>query len=90
MQYRTRREAAENGQAKYWTERPCKQGHITYRYTSTGSCAACRGNYRGLAQRRANEIAVERAMGKVSVSYIVHIDDKPALDKFVAALNLFR
>ena len=39
--YMERPEAVEKGMSQYTTGRPCKQGHLTYRYTVSGSCSAC-------------------------------------------------
>lgn len=37
-----RKLAKENGEITFSTGLPCKNGHITYRYTSTGACSACK------------------------------------------------
>ena len=40
--YLTPRQLAKAAnQSKYETGRPCKNGHIAYRYTNNGSCSAC-------------------------------------------------
>ncbi len=39
--YMERPEAVKKGMSQYTTGRPCKQGHLTYRYTVSGSCSAC-------------------------------------------------
>lgn len=36
-----RKDAKKLGLSKYTTGRPCINGHITHRYTSTGSCNEC-------------------------------------------------
>lgn len=36
-----RREAKEKGFKTYFTGQPCKHGHVTYRYTQSGTCAEC-------------------------------------------------
>lgn len=33
--------AARSGITKYYTGKPCKRGHVTYRYTASGMCAEC-------------------------------------------------
>lgn len=40
-------EAELIGQKLYFSPRPCKQGHISTRYTSNGNCVQCaRINYK--------------------------------------------
>jgi len=39
--YMERPEAVEKGMSQYTTGRPCKRGHLTYRYTVSASCSAC-------------------------------------------------
>lgn len=34
-------EAKANGQTKYFTGKPCRRGHVVYRYVSNGRCSAC-------------------------------------------------
>lgn len=37
----TRAEARKSGQNKYFTGKPCKNGHIAERYTASGTCQDC-------------------------------------------------
>lgn len=37
----TRQEARDTGSKHYFTGKPCKHGHISERFTSTGNCVAC-------------------------------------------------
>jgi len=37
----TRVEARKLGLSKYWTGQPCKHGHASQRYTSSGICCTC-------------------------------------------------
>ena len=41
MEITTRAYAREKGLKSYFTGQACKNGHLTYRYTQSGSCAAC-------------------------------------------------
>lgn len=41
MQLKTRKDAYDEGETKFFTGKPCKNGHITYRYVQSGSCADC-------------------------------------------------
>lgn len=38
---KTRKEAVAAGESQYYTGLPCKRGHITYRYTVSGTCSDC-------------------------------------------------
>jgi hypothetical protein len=37
----SRKDAIANGETKYFTNKLCKQGHLSYRYVSSGICASC-------------------------------------------------
>ena len=37
----SRSEAMSSGLTHYFSDRPCPRGHVTERYTSTGSCVVC-------------------------------------------------
>ena len=37
----TRQKALAHGLKKYYTGIPCRNGHLTYRYTASAACAAC-------------------------------------------------
>lgn len=41
MYPKTRKEAMQIGETKYFTSKPCIHGHISYRYTVSGACAEC-------------------------------------------------
>lgn len=41
MQIKTRNEARLSGDNVYFTGEECRNGHISYRYVSSGSCAQC-------------------------------------------------
>jgi len=36
-----RTEAIYHGENKFFTGKPCKSGHVEFRYTHSGTCAAC-------------------------------------------------
>lgn len=36
-----RKQAQNAGLKKYFTGRKCLKGHLTYRYTNSGSCSSC-------------------------------------------------
>ena len=37
----SRTEAIANGATKYFTNKPCSRGHVSYRYVASGTCSAC-------------------------------------------------
>lgn len=41
----TREDAYRSGQQRFFTGKPCKQGHLAQRYVSTGSCVECMTRY---------------------------------------------
>lgn len=41
----SRSDAIRRGLKQYFTNSPCKNNHISYRYTSSGSCSACIRSY---------------------------------------------
>lgn len=41
MNIKTRKRAMIDGENTYFTGRPCKNGHMTYRYVQSGSCYDC-------------------------------------------------
>lgn len=45
MEIISRSEARRRGLAQYFTGDPCRNNHISYRYTQSGSCSACVRSY---------------------------------------------
>lgn len=45
MQVISRKEAKAQGLKVYYTGTPCKNGHVSKRYVSSGKCASCRKKY---------------------------------------------
>jgi len=41
MKVVTRQEARDNGDAYYFTGKPCKHNHVSIRFTSNGTCVEC-------------------------------------------------
>lgn len=68
-----RKEAFIKGLVKYNTGKPCKHGHTSDRYTSTGGCIDC----------------LKGVLGgpRILVNCHVHPDDEPAVRLFVQSLN---
>lgn len=51
----TAKEARATGARHYFTGKPCKHGHVSNRYTSTGDCAACLDEQSKSPEGRARE-----------------------------------
>ena len=49
-------DAAVKGEPKYMTGKPCKHGHLSPRWTQTGSCCQC-GLEAGAARRSSFRLA---------------------------------
>lgn len=63
-----RKEAQRLGLTKFTTNRPCVNGHLTYRYTSTGSCSQCINGIRGADKPKTfNDRAKELRITALSV-----------------------
>jgi hypothetical protein len=58
MKIMTRKQAEALGESKYFTGEVCKNGHLSYRYTSSGTCESCIRGYNGV---RSAENSVARA-----------------------------
>ena len=81
----TRAEATTQGLKKYWDGKPCKNGHDTGRYTSSGVCIGCLNGYRKYTSA-ADLAAARLARGVVAVRVECHQDDQQAVHDFAAAL----
>ena len=55
-----RRSAAERGLTRYFTGRPCKNGHIAERMVSTMSCVECKNAHGRARYARNPEAAIEK------------------------------
>lgn len=65
---RTKEEALKSGEIRYFTGQPCRNGHIDWRYTSTGVCYECK-RQRMLRDYRKH---AKRVIGSVRKSYAKH------------------
>jgi len=85
---KTRREAAEAGESKYYTGKPCIHGHLGYRYTSSGICCACNvANARKYNKQMGRQINEHR---QGYFSYLLHPDDHAAALAYCQALDVQR
>lgn len=78
----SRQDAARLGRKTYRTGKPCKNGHDSFRYVSTGQCVAC------MSDRYAE--AVRQADKPRSVTYRLRASDVAEVNALVLALFLQR
>ncbi|MDN0126884.1 hypothetical protein QVO16_07905 [Yersinia massiliensis] len=62
MKIITRTDAAKVGLLKYYTGKPCRNGHLGERYTVNGSCVECNANHT-IAQRKRIKTLMAQANG---------------------------
>lgn len=85
---KTRKQAAEAGEDKYFTGRPCIHGHVGARYTSSGICCACNVAAATKYNKQMRQKMVARIQGHFS--YPSHPDDVAALLAYAQALDIQR
>jgi hypothetical protein len=86
----TRLAAAAAGLTRYNTGRPCRNGHVADRYTSTGNCSEClKDNNRQLAATLRQAKTPDTTGGRL-FTYRLHPDDHAAALAFCQALDLQR
>lgn len=66
----TRAEAQAKLLKTYFTGNPCKHGHVSERYTSTGACLACMDFHVANYQARQKKVskAISRAVRKATLT----------------------
>lgn len=84
----TRRQAADAGQKRYYTGRPCSKGHDAQRFVSTGVCVKCAADYVKSYNSKIRKTANAAAAGLFS--YPLHPDDVAAALAYCQALDLQR
>lgn len=88
MEVKTRRQAAADGDAKYWTGKPCSKNHESPRYTTTGICCRCNAEAARAYNARMRKAVNARAQGHFS--YALHPDDHAAALAYCQGLDLQR
>lgn len=88
MQIKTRKQAAFDGDSKYWTGKTCSKNHESPRYTSTGICCKCNAEAAKAYNARMRKTVSARAQGHFV--YLAHPDDHAALLAYAQALDLQR
>lgn len=93
-----RKEAKMLGLKTYMTGKPCKSGHLTYRYTSTGSCNQCINGIRNggnseTFSKRANDLRMtalstyNEALKSITAQYEYALASADKLDSRAAELR---
>lgn len=90
-----RKTAMLAGRNTYYTGKTCKNGHTTYRYSASGTCAGCVAAARGSAPAaRAPDLAAQPAPAHVDemieTRYRAYHIDSPALINASVALAVAR
>lgn len=85
---KTRRQAAEAGEKRYYTGKPCAKGHDSQRFTSTGVCIKCASGYVKEYNKRLNRETTARANG--AFVHPLHADDHAAARAYCQALDMAR
>lgn len=79
----SRLDALAQGRKHFYTGKPCKYGHDSLRFTSTGGCMACNAARSKLFSRAST-------LGEKVFSYHLHPDDVAAALAYCQALDLQR
>jgi len=88
MIVKTRREAAEAGEVRYYTGRPCAKNHVAERYTASGNCVQCASERSGVY---ATMLKAARFNGDlVEFKAEIHKDDREAVQSLIDALAAAR
>lgn len=85
-----RKDAREAGDRFYLPGKPCRNGHSSPRYVSTGHCSACLAAARGADQEQHRQAMAARFAGDRLFTYRLHADDHAAAQAFCQALDLQR
>ena len=86
----TRHEARQNGIKTYYTGQPCKNGHDSYRYVQSGTCAACIRQSNGLGSDPTSGIRKEAKAAMVQIRVRCHDVDREHVAAAVWALAVMR
>lgn len=82
---KARRQAHADGDVMFYTGRPCRRGHTTQRYVSTGTCKACAAFHAG-AYARDYVSHRSRNAGLVELTVWIHPDDAATIQTLADAM----
>jgi hypothetical protein len=86
----SRQEAAKLGARFFNTGRPCRNGHVADRYTSTGNCSACLAASREQLAAAVREAKRPAQDGAALFTYRLHPADHAAALAYCQGLDLQR
>lgn len=90
MEILSRPEARQRGLKTYFTGKPCKNGHNSYRYTQSGTCAQCVKNANGTMSDPASDARKEAKALLVQVRVRAFDDDRDNIAAAAWALAVMR
>lgn len=85
---KTRKQAAQAGENKYYTGKPCINGHDGPRYVSSGICCKC--NSEGVKRYQKDVRLMRNNKAAGAFVYFLHPDDHAAALAYCQALDLQR
>ena len=87
MEIKSRKQAALDGDSKYYTGAPCVNKHDAPKYTATGGCVVCNGK----RSKEYQATIMEALHGNtVKVSVRAHPDDVKAIQDMAELLRVQR
>src|SRR5579859_2788939 len=91
MEITSRSEAMSRGLKQYFTNIPCKNGHIAYRYTYNGTCSGCVRSYGApIEEQQKRKINRERIAEMISFRVRVYSADLAFFRSIVLAASQAR
>ena len=82
MELLSRKDALSQGLKHYFTGKPCKHGHLSKRFASTGNCVACSqiyGKALSTEQKERNKVSQRRSVARRLAQNPRHFADKALL-----------
>jgi hypothetical protein len=86
MQIMTRAQALAAGQRTYFTGKPCKNGHISTRYTATSLCHGCAN----MRQKEMRQKFMMASQGAENIVVKMHPGDRMQVQEFATMLAATR
>lgn len=83
----TRTEAINRGYKKFWTGKPCVNGHVKQRYSTSGICTGCNSMNSIKHNQKIRKRLSDINEGLESVNLMLHPDDAKAVQDYAAVLR---
>lgn len=84
----SRKDARDAGRRRFFTGRPCKRGHLSERFVTTGNCVACNAERTKASTVLTNQTRTAHAQGRFF--YDLHPDDHARVLAFCQAVDMER